>query len=288
MLAMVVLLPAASSGEKALTNLPYADPPHAEQHLDFYWPEKGAEQAILFIHGGSLKESGERRSSETYANVCSPFVAVGIGCATIDYRLHPSFKWPAMPDDVVSAIVRVRELIAARGAEPDRLFLMGHSSGCTLAATVGTNPKFLAKRNLDSRAIAGVIAMGCVLDNFDVTVREATAEKIQGLLDHFDDYASLYGTPENWMDGVPSFHVGEHQPPTLVMVARRERFFPAVLEQGARFVRLALELRRPADLVIVPGTHRSSIEDLGKSGDPAFQAILAFMRAPAEAGADSH
>jgi acetyl esterase len=78
-------------------------------------------------------------TSLAYAHVCEPFVAVGIACATMDYRLAPKHSWPAMPDEVAAAVVKVRQVVAARGGGP-RVFLFGHSSACQLAAVVGTYP----------------------------------------------------------------------------------------------------------------------------------------------------
>jgi len=75
-------------------------------------------------------------------------------------------------------------------------------------------------------------------------------------------------------------------PPTLVVVARAERFMPPVMEQGARFVRRLLELGIAADLVLVPGKHMESIAALDKPGDPAFQAIRAFIEHPVGARSD--
>jgi acetyl esterase/lipase len=75
-------------------------------------------------------------------------------------------------------------------------------------------------------------------------------------------------------------------PPTLVVVARAERFMPPVLEQGARFVRRLLELGIAADLVIVPGTHMRSIAALGQPGDPTFIAIRTFIEHPVGAVSD--
>lgn len=265
---------------ETLQGVPYASDPHPEQHLDFHWPTNGARAAVLFIHGGGLSESGERRTSPMYQAVCDPFVASDIACATIDYRLAPSFQWPAMPSDVASALVRVRELVAERGGNPERIFLFGHSSGCTLAALVATNQVHLDAVDLTSSDVAGVIAMGCVLDNYDAALRDLTADDIrEGFYNSRSD-ESRFGTPENWIAANPSYFVGGHVPPTLVIVAEAERYFPPLLEQGARFVRRLLEADVPAELVVVPGTHSSSIEDLPGTGDPTFRAIREFILEP--------
>lgn len=276
--ALLLAVPVALGAQAAdvLRDVPYVADPHPEQHLDFSWPA-GADATVLFIHGGGLSESGSRRSSATYRDVCVPFVDSGIACATMDYRLSPSFQWPVMPTDVAAAMVKVRELVGARGGDPDRLFLFGHSSGCTLAAVVSADPAHLERVGLAPSNLAGVIPMGCVLDNYDTALRERTADDIrEGFYESRSD-VERFATPEGWIAANPSYAVGSHVPPTLVVVARAERFFPAILEQGARYVRRLLEADVPAELIVVPGTHRSSIEDLPEPGDPTFEAIRAFM-----------
>src|SRR3954451_25234752 len=178
MLFAVCVSAAIASAADVIEAVPYADGGTADQVLDFHWPGGTPKAAVLFIHGGSLQESGERRTSAAYANVCQPFVAENIACATIDYRLAPTHKWPAMPHDVAAAVRKVRQLIAARGVEAP-LFLFGHSSGCHLAAIVGTDPKYLAQVGLRPSDIAGIIPMGCTLDRDDAAVRGLTAEKIR-------------------------------------------------------------------------------------------------------------
>lgn len=262
-----------------LRDVPYAPATHPEQMLDFSWPA-GATATVLFIHGGSLAESGERRHSPRYASVCDPFVAAGVACATIDYRLAPNFQWPAMPADVAAAIVEVRELVTVRGGDPDRLFLFGHSSGCTLAAVIATDSTHLARVGLHPTQLGGVVLMGCVLDNHDVALRGLTADDIRDGFVRSRSDVERFGTPERWLAANPSRFLGPHVPPVRVIVASAERFFPPILEQGARFVRRLVQHDVPADLVIVPGTHRSSIEGIVREDDPVFTAVRSFVANP--------
>ncbi len=278
----ILLSPTAvdTQAVETLRDVPYVSDAHPEQHLDFYWPTGGPEATVLFIHGGSLRESGERRSSPRYRRVCEPLVASGIACATMDYRLAPTFQWPAMPTDVASAISKVGELVESRGGDPGRLFLFGHSSGCQLAAVVATDSTHLNAVGLSPSHLAGVIAMGCVLDNYDAALRGVAADDIREPFAERTGEVERFATPENFLAANPSYFVGPHVPPTLVLVAEAERFFPAILEQGAHFVRLLLEADVPAELVVVPGTHRSSIEGFPREGNATFAAVRSFVGAP--------
>ena len=276
------VLPPPQSGT-VLRNQAYVTGGTPDQVLDLHTPATVGYSTVVFIHGGSLQESGERRSSPMYARVCEPFLAAGMACATIDYRLAPTHRWPAMPLDTASAFKAVRARVTELKGNPARVFLFGHSSGCQLAAVLGANPKYLAAVGLTPADVGGVIAMGCVLAPLEDFTTRFTMEQLRERWPKSED-TKTFGSLDDRLDSDPSRFIGPHMPPTLVVMAEAERFFPAILEQGAKFVRRLLEMQRPADLVIVPGRHVSSIADLIKPGDPTFAAIQKFMADPAAAG----
>jgi acetyl esterase/lipase len=280
----------ATAAEPATTadlkNIPYVENGGPDQVMDLSWPRTRPKATVLFIHGGSLEESGERRTSPPYRNVCKPFVAAGMACASMDYRLAPSHLWPAMPHDAAAAVAKLRQLVAERGGDPKRIFLFGHSSGCQLAAVLGTNATYLRSVGLAPTDLAGVIAMGCTLDREDAALRGLTADAIREPFARDRAEVAKYGTAESWLAANPAGYLGPQTPPTLVVVAHAERFMPSVLEQDARFVRRLLELGIAADLVIVPGKHMESIAALDKPGDPTFNAIKTFIERPSGAASN--
>jgi len=283
-------VPAAGQKVRVERDVMYRPGGGPDRTLDLYLPGAHDFPTVIFVHGGSLSESGERRSSPMYARVCAPFVAAGVGCATIDYRLAPTHRWPAMPEDVASAVRWVRDSIRVRGGDPARVFLFGHSSGCHLAAIVGTNPGYLQRVGLTPRDLAGIVPMGCTLAPLDPVIRAAQArgiglDSLRVLWRARPD--EIFENLDDRLDSSPSRFVGGHVPPTLIVVAEQERFLPPVLEQAAHFVGLMYEADRPADIVIVPGSHRSSIADIVRPGDPTFAAILRFVDHPDAAGVGS-
>jgi acetyl esterase/lipase len=270
---MAVLLAHAGATQ---IDLPYG--PLPQQRLDLHLPAAPPTATVMFIHGGSLSESGERRSSPIYTGVCPTLAARGVACATIDYRLWPADVWPAMAEDAARAVAWLRTTIARHGGDPGRVFLFGHSSGGHLAAVLAANPRFLAAHDLKPSELAGIIAMGCVLSPTEEVLARRSLESLR---ERSRPAGDLYPTVDAWLDADPSRFLGPHVPPVLVLLAEGERFFPATLEQGAKFVRRLLEMKRPADLVIVPGRHVSSISEFAKPGSPALAAVLAFLAEPA-------
>lgn len=90
------------------------------------------------------------------------------------------------------------------------------------------------------------------MDNYEAERRGLTADGIRGGFARSASDVARFSTPENWLAANSSFALGGHVLPTLVVVARAERFFPAIFEQGARYVRRLLEADVPAEVVIVP------------------------------------
>lgn len=282
-----LIAPVAAQQARVERDVVYQPEGGPDQVLDLHTPPVGGFPTVIFVHGGSLSESGERRSSEVYAHVCEPFVAEGIGCATIDYRLAPTHRWPAMPEDVAAAVRWVHDNIAARGGDSDRLFLFGHSSGCHLTAVVGTNEKYLRGVGLRPNDLAGIIPMGCILAPLDPIIRRAYAsgfglDSLRALWNARPD--DRFASFDDRLDSDPSRFVGDHVPAALIVIAEQERFRPTILEQAAHFVDLMYEAGRPADIAIVPGSHMSSIADIVKAGDPTFAAIVSFIANPDAAG----
>ncbi|MDX1624408.1 MAG: alpha/beta hydrolase [Gemmatimonadota bacterium] len=281
--AVVCGRPALAQDGATPETIAYVDDPHPEQVLDLWWPDSPPASTVLFVHGGSLWESQERRTSPVYRDVCRPFLAAGFACASTDYRLAPAFQWPAMPLDVAAAVAKVREIVADRGAEPDRLVLFGHSSGCHLAAILGANPVYLEAVGLTPADLAGLVLMGCTLDRYDAALRGATADRIREGFRRDSSEVARFGSAENWIASNPAHHLGPHVPPTLVVLGEKERFFPPILEQGARFVRRLREADVPAEIAVFPGTHRRVVENLDEPGNPVFEAISAYVEDPAAA-----
>ncbi len=263
-------------------NIPYRSNAMIEQHLDLYAPP-GATHApvVLFIHGGSLNEAGERRRSPMYAPVCPGMVARGMVCATTDYRLSPSFQWPAMPEDVAAAVRWLKDSVAAHGGDPNRIFLVGHSSGCFLAALIALDSIYLAQSGLKTGAVAGVVAMGCTLAPWDTTGRALSPTKLAQQFARDGTDRQVYGTLAWRLRANPSAWIGPTAPPFLVLVAESERFFPSILEEGAHFVCLMREHQRSADIRILPGRrHITTTTGFADTKDQVANLVADFIANP--------
>ncbi|HEX4575327.1 MAG TPA: alpha/beta hydrolase, partial [Gemmatimonadales bacterium] len=263
-------------------NIPYRAHATPEEFLDLYSPPPAAgAPVVLFVHGGSLLEAGERRDSPMYASVCPGLAQRGVICATMDYRLAPTHQWPAMPEDVAAALRWLRDSIAARGGDPRHLVIVGHSSGCHLATLVALDSLYLASEHLRPDDLAGVVAMGCTLAPWDTSGRGVTSARLERAFKTDREEQQIYSSLAWRLRANPTLWVGPHAPPTLVLVAESERFMPSILEEGARFVRLLREYGRPADVRILSGRrHVTTTTGFADPQDVVANLVAEFVRHP--------
>jgi acetyl esterase/lipase len=99
--------------------------------MDIYYPTAGGPwRGLVFVHGGGWSE-GDKAPM--------PVVPTGPGylVVSINYRMYPAYRFPAMMEDVKCAIRYLRANAAAYNLDPDRIALVGHSAGAHLAALAG-------------------------------------------------------------------------------------------------------------------------------------------------------
>jgi len=92
---------------------------------------------VVFIHGGALM-MGDRKMTPKPGSLFEALLNGGYVVVSIDYRLAPQAKLPAILEDVRDACEWVRK----RGPElfridPEELFVMGQSAGGYLTMTAG-------------------------------------------------------------------------------------------------------------------------------------------------------
>jgi acetyl esterase/lipase len=257
-------------------DLAYGSDP--SQRLDLSVPAARGFSTVLFVHGGSLS-SGDK-ADEDYGRVCVPFPDAGIACANVNYRLGPAHGWPAPAEDVAAAVAWARMNIGARGGDPSKVFLFGHSSGARLVALVGTDARFLARHGLKTSDLRGIVPMGSIMwdDELEQAMKQHGRGRVEAGFGRDPDN-KLYGSLDAYLDGWPIRYVRGGLPPFHFLIAESEQEQPPVLKTNRKFVEDARALGNWAEYKVLPGrTHYSAIRKLSEPNDPVFAIVRSFVQ----------
>lgn len=122
-------------------NVTYCIAGGVELKMDVYYPRLPASQKyllIIYIHGGQFIKGGKFQVGGQEPSLDgAAVVSHGYALASIDYRLGPEYKLPAMYEDARCAVRHLRARAASYNIDPDHIGAIGTSSGSTLAAIIG-------------------------------------------------------------------------------------------------------------------------------------------------------
>jgi len=248
------------------------------QRLDLFTPVSKNFPVVIFVHGGSLT-SGDKADAD-YGKVCDAFPAAGVGCANVNYRLLPAAPWPAPAEDVAAAIAWVHANIAARGGDPKQLFLLGHSSGAMLVALVGADARLLARHQLTTDVLRGVMPMGSIMwdDDLQQSIEKNGRERVDAAFAR-DPRGRAFGSLERYESQWPIHYVRAGLPVYHFLIAESEQVNPPILKTNQKFVDDSRARGNRAELTVFAGrTHYSNIRQLHQPGDQVFATVLAFVK----------
>lgn len=181
---------------------------HQRQQLDVYVPAKpgtptGKLPLVIFFYGGSW-DSGDRVG---YKFVAEALTSKGYVTVIPDYRVYPEVKFPEFLYDAAKAVKWAKLHASDYGADPDRLFLVGHSAGAHIAAMLALDEQYLASENMKPGDLQGVVGLAGPYDF--LPLKSARLKDIFGP----DD--------EHWKSQPINF-VSEENPPMLLLVGLQD------------------------------------------------------------------
>jgi acetyl esterase/lipase len=136
--------------------------------LDVYTPVSGPRAncpVVVYFYGGAWQ--GGRRSDSH--GVAQALATQGIVTFAPDYRIYPEVVFPGFLDDPAVAVRWARDHAREFGGDPERLFVMGHSSGAHMAAMLATDPRYLAVQGMSNSSLAGMIGLAGPYAAFQTT-----------------------------------------------------------------------------------------------------------------------
>jgi len=278
-MALVSAAPAwAAPPASTELDVPYVPGGGHKQQLDLYLPDNPGFATVLLVHGGSL-DSGDRKEAP-FPALCQTFRSAGFACAAASYRLFPDHPWPAAIQDVAAAFAWLKRNIAARGGNPARIFLLGHSSGARLVSLLAADQNHLRAHGLSAQDIAGCVSMGSIL-HIEHKLAEAKDRLPEEIARGFEASreGKLYGSFRAYHDSWAFYHVGRHLPPMLLLVAEEEIEHPPILAHSQDFTRAAERAGASVRVEVLQGrTHMSAIEKMTDPSDPTFLLVVSFLR----------
>jgi acetyl esterase/lipase len=234
-------------------NIPYGGGPR--RTLDAYLPDQPAASRplIVFWYGGSWMKGGK----EQYRFVGAALALRGYVAVLPDYRVYPEVKFPDFMDDAALALKWAQDNAVRLGADPRRIYVMGHSAGAHIAALLALDARYLERVGGDPRQVRGLIGMSGPY---------ALAPDTELL-------RTIFGAPFTEADWQPVQFVTAASPPTLLLHGSADRVVwiahSEQLEATLRAAGVAVDLRRyegaghadPVAALSVPGRGRAPVLD---------------------------
>lgn len=211
----------ANKGEDdvQIENIVYYKEKNRVLHLDAFFNKKEKNNpGVIMIHGGGWR-SGNKNQMQVLAQ---EITSKGYSCFAIEYRLSLEAKYPQAIYDVKNAIKFIKDNAKKFHVDPDKIAVLGCSSGGQMAALIGTtngdlvfeDAKYKSKSSSKVQAIIDV----------DGILAFKHPESEEGEMAAFWLNGTYEENPENWKQASALSHVDKNTPPTLFINSSFDRF----------------------------------------------------------------
>ena len=109
-------------------DIAYGDAPR--ERLDLFLAANPKAPTLAFIHGGYW----QMNDKESFAFLAEGPLARGVNLAVVEYTLAPAARLDGIVAEIRSAVQWLVEHLDDYGADPDRVYVSGHSAGGHLTA----------------------------------------------------------------------------------------------------------------------------------------------------------
>lgn len=267
---------------RVVRNVPYAKDEGVDtraKSLDLYLPSgEGPHPIMVMVHGGGWR-LGDKANRAMWKDKAPHFNREGWVYISINYRLSNGEGVPAHPahvQDVAKALAWVHDHAKEYRGDPERMFLMGHSSGAHLAALVSTDERRLAAEGKKLSIIKGTVCLDTAGYDIDKYLAEMEPTRTAVAL-----YTNAFGTTRaGWRDASPRHHVakGKDIPPMLLMHTQGREEVARLSAEMVAALRLA---DVPATAIHAADKNHSGINAcIGQAGDPYTDLIMQFLQEP--------
>ncbi len=243
------------------------------QQLDIYRPAPAITNApvVVFFYGGSWNNG----SKDDYGFVGEALASRGIVVVIADYRLYPQVRYPAFLQDGAQAVAWTYQHIADYGADPQQLYVMGHSSGAYNASMLALDARWLNDVGLSPALFKGWIGLAGPYDFLPIENR---------------DVRPVFFFPDSPPESQPINHVSAGAPPSLLIASTDDDLVNPARNTGG----LAQKLRAagvPVEAFYFDKTsHATLVASLSRPLRwlaPVLDRVTAFIQATGPAGSSA-
>ena len=205
--------------------------------LDVYQPDRpfdGPRPLVVFWYGGRWSQ-GDKAD---YKFVGAALAELGYVTVVPNYRHYPEVKLAGFMADAAQAAQWAVEHAADYGAEPRRMYLMGHSAGAHIAAMLTLDTRYFTATGKPVPKLAGMIGLSGPYDFLPLT--DADLRDMFGPPDRFPNSQPIHFVL-NEIPGVAP--VGPATPPMLLIHGLADR---SVLPKNTVNLGAALRAKKAA------------------------------------------
>jgi len=188
-------------------------------HFDaFVNTKKKKNPVVIMIHGGGWRSGNKNQMQFLGKEIASK----GYSCFAIEYRLSLEAKYPRGVIDVKNAIRFIKDNAGKFNVDPNKIAVLGCSSGGQMAALIGTtneNPIFEDKtfKSKHSSKVNAIV-------DVDGVLAFKHPESSEGDMAAFWLGGKSDETPENWKNASALTHTDKNTPPILYICSSIPRF----------------------------------------------------------------
>jgi acetyl esterase/lipase len=180
-----------------MANLAYGSQP--ANRLDLYRPlHIDHSPIVVFFYGGGW-DSGDKAD---FRFVGAALAEAGFITVVPNYRRYPEAMFPAFMQDAARAVAWTRTHAHEWGADPEQIYVVGHSAGAHIAVLLALDEQYLRQVGGSTRWLRGAVGLSGPYDF--LPFREAYLNE-------------LFGPPENFPHSQPINYVRADAPPLLLM-----------------------------------------------------------------------
>ncbi|MFH6937636.1 alpha/beta hydrolase fold domain-containing protein [Flavobacterium sp. FlaQc-30] len=188
-------------------------------HLDAFVNNKQKQNpAVIMIHGGGWRSGNKSQMNPLAQEIASK----GYSCFTIEYRLSLEAKYPYGVYDVKNAIRFIKDNAKKFNVDPNKIAVLGCSSGGQMAALIGTTNGISAFDDPSNKSKSSSKVNAII--NVDGILAFRHPESSEGEMASFWLGGSYEEKTENWKNASALSHTNKNTPPILFINSSIDRF----------------------------------------------------------------